>query len=73
MPIREQPRLRLITTILKTFTTLATIFKALTAFATILKAFTAFLALTAYEALAISAAIAALIETRAIPAVEVEA
>ena len=35
--------------------------------ATILKA------LTAYEALAVSAAITALIETRAIPAVEVEA
>ena len=86
MPIREQPRLRLIATILKATLTsfaifkalpaLATIFKALkalTAFATILKALTAFLALTAYEALAVSAAIAALIETRAVPAVEVEA
>ncbi len=46
---------------------IATILKALTAFPAVFKA------LTAYEALAVSAAITALIETRAIPAVEVEA
>ena len=64
-----QSQLRLITTILKTLTAFPAVFKAVTAVATILKALTAFLALTAYEALTVSAAIAALIETRAIPAV----
>ena len=51
-----QSQLRLITTILKTLTAFPAVFKAVTAVATILKALTAFLALTAYEALAVSAA-----------------
>jgi hypothetical protein len=75
-----QAQLRLIATILRGLTAFPAVFKTLTAFATILKplatilkALTAFLALTAYEALAVSTAITALIETRAIPAVEVKA
>jgi hypothetical protein len=64
-----QPQLRLIATILITLTAFPAVFKALTVFTTILKALTAFLALTAYEALAVSAAIAALIETGTVPAV----
>jgi hypothetical protein len=58
--------------ILKALTAFA-VFKAFTAFATLFKSLAALLALTAYEALAESAAIAALIETRTVPAVEVEA
>src|SRR5258707_15611710 len=59
-----------LTTILKTLMAFA-IFKSLTAFA-IFKSLTALLALTAYETLAVSAAIAALIKTGTVPAVEVE-
>jgi hypothetical protein len=78
--MQVSPQLRLIATILKAVTAFSAVFKALTAVATILKALativkalTTFLALTAYEAFAVSAAIAALIETGTVPAVEVEA
>ena len=52
--------LGLITTILKTLTAFPAVFKALTAL------------LAAHEALAVTVAIAALIQTRAVPAVEVK-
>src|SRR5258708_39474435 len=58
--------------IFKSLTAFATIFKTLTAFA-IFKSLTALLALTAYETLAVSAAIAAPINNRTGPAVGVEA
>jgi hypothetical protein len=70
----------LIAAILKALTAFPAVFKALTALTTILKplatileALAAFLALTAYKTLAVSATIAALIETGTVPAVEVEA
>jgi hypothetical protein len=69
----ERPQLRLIATILITVAALAAILEAFTALATVLKALAALLTLTPYETLAVSAAIAALIETRTVPAVEVKA
>ena len=63
----------LFATIFKTIAAFATIFKAITAFATLVKALAAFLALAAFEALANSAAIAALIKAGAVPAIDVEA
>jgi len=61
------------TTILKPFTAFSTILKPFSARATIFKALTALLALTAHKALAKTVAITALIKTRTVPAVEVEA
>jgi len=58
--------------ILKALTAFATILKTLTAFA-IFKALASLLALTAYKTLPKSAAIAALIETGTVPAVQVKA
>jgi len=63
--------LGLITAILKTLAAFSTILKAFAARATIFKALTALLA--AHEALAVTVAIAALIQTRTVPAVEVKA
>jgi len=62
----------LITTILITLTTFPSAFKPITAFATIFKALAALLTLAAYETLAESVAITALVEARTIPTVEVE-
>jgi hypothetical protein len=65
--------LGLITTILKTLAAISTILKAFAARAAIFKALAALLALTAYEALAVTVAVAALIKTGTVPAVEVKA
>src|SRR5262249_14412659 len=71
-PIHGKLELHL-ATILITLTAFPAILKPFTTFATIFKALTALLALTAHETLAESAAIAALVETGTIPAIEIKA